>query len=265
MHRSSRSAITLMAVASTMPVVITVANAGESSYSYSGLASREMIRRQNAVAEGDRLLAEGREAYAKGDYQQAVDKYTQAVAKIPNAPMFADRRQSYIAHLSDASVALAMQHRKVGKYTEARSLLDGVLAVDPNNAQAKREVGYLDDPIRTNPAPTYEHTQNIDKVRRTLYTAEGNYNLGKYDAAKHEYENVLRLDPYNSAARRGLERLAADRQEPRRTPRVDERHGHHRHRQTDQDIDQACLEDVRACRPAEHEGVDDGEHGVATL
>ncbi len=207
MYRSSRTAVALMAAASTMPVVITVANAGESG-SYSGLAQREMIRRQDAVIEGDRLLAQGREAYATGDYQKAVDNYTQALQKVPDAPMFADRRQSYIAHLSDASVALAMQHRKVGKYTEARTLLEGVIAVDPNNGEAKRELAYLDDPIRTNPALTYEHTQNVDKVRRTLYTAEGNFNLGKYDDAKREYDNVLRLDPYNSAARRGLERMA---------------------------------------------------------
>ncbi len=209
MYRSSRTAIALMAAASTMPVAITVANAGEGSSGYSGLAEREMLRRQDAVREGDRLLAEGREAYAKGDYQMAVDKYTQALQRVPDAPMFADRRQSYTAHLGDASVALAMQHRKVGKYAEARTLLEGVLAVDPNNGQAKTELGYLDDPIRTNPALTYEHTQNVDKVRRTLYTAEGNYNLGKFDDAKKEYENVLRIDPYNSAARRGLERLAA--------------------------------------------------------
>ena len=209
MYRSSRTAVALMAAASTIPAVITVANAGEGGGGYSGLAQREMIRRQDAVVEGDRLLAEGRDAYAKGDYQQAVDKYTQALQKVPDAPMFADRRQSYIAHLSDASVALAMAHRKVGKYTEARALLEGVTAVDPNNAAAERELGYLDDPIRTNPALTFEHTQNVDKVRRTLYTAEGNYNLGKYDDAKREYDNVLRIDPYNSAARRGLERISS--------------------------------------------------------
>ncbi|MFN6017836.1 MAG: Amuc_1098 family type IV pilus outer membrane protein [Verrucomicrobiota bacterium] len=206
---SCRSVIALMAVASSLPSVVSVANAGEGGYGYSSLAQREMLRRQDAATEGDRLLAEGREAYAKGDYQQAVDKYTQAVQRVPNAPAFADRRQSYIEHLGDASVALSMQHRKVGKYAEARTLLEAVIAQDPNNFEAKRELGYLDDPIRTNPALTYEHTQNVDKVRRTLYTAEGNYNLGKYDDAKREYENVLRIDPYNSAARRGMERIAA--------------------------------------------------------
>ena len=208
-YRSSHTALVLMAVASSMPVTVTVANAGEGSSGLSGLAQREMIRRQDAVAQGDALLNEGREAFAKGDYQQAVDKYRQALDRLPDAPMVADRRQSYIAHLSDASVALAMQHRKVGKYPEARTLLEGVLAVDAENGAAKQELGYLDDPIRTNPALTFEHTQNIDKVRRGLYTAEGYFNLGKYDEAKNEYNNVLRVDSYNSAARRGLERIAS--------------------------------------------------------
>ncbi len=213
MYRSSRTALALMAVASSTPLTVSPAIAGEGSSGSSGssgrsgLAEREMIRRQNAVTEGDALLAEGRQAFARGDYQKAVDKYRQALDRLPDAPMVSDRRQSYIAHLSDASIALAMQNRKIGKYSEARTLLEGVLAIDPENPDAKREIGFLDDPIRTNPALTYEHTQNVDKVRRGLYTAEGNFNLGKYDDAKHEYENVLRVDPYNSAARRGMEKL----------------------------------------------------------
>lgn len=210
MYRSSRTALALMAVAASMPATITVATAGEGG-SYSGLAQREMIRRQEAVIDADRLLLEGREAYAKADYETAVNKYRQALDRLPDAPSLADRRAEYTLHLSDASVALAQQYRKVGKYTEARALLDGVLdpEVDPNNAAAKRELTFLDDPIRTNPALTYEHTKNVDAVRRGLYMAEGNYNLGKYDDAKREYEDVLRKDPYNTAARRGLERLAS--------------------------------------------------------
>lgn len=205
---SRRTATALMAVASTMPMVITSANA------QSSLAKREMIRRQNDIANAERLLVEGREAYAKGDYPMAVDKYKQALGKVPDVPSnpaLVQRRQVIKQHFADASVALAMQHRKVGKYDEARTLLESVLKEDPNNMIASRELGYLDDPIRTNPALTYEHTQNVDKVRRTLYMAEGYYNLGRYDAAKKEYEDVLRIDPYNTAARRGMERLAQAR------------------------------------------------------
>jgi general secretion pathway protein D len=206
-HLSSRAALALMAVASSLPAVMTTATAGESG-GMSGLAQREMLRRQDGVSQADILLQEGRVAYAKGDFQQAVDKYNQALGSLPNAPLVSDRRQSYVAHLGDASVALAQQHRKVGKYSEARSLLEAVLAADPENLDAKREAGYLDDPIRTNPALTYEHTQNVDKVRRGLYTAEGFVNLGKYNDAEREYENVIRVDSYNSAARRGLEKVS---------------------------------------------------------
>jgi len=210
LYRTSRTTLALMAVASSMPVAVTVANAGESAGTagLSGLAQRELIRRQQAVQEGDLLHLEGREAHNKGDFQLAVDKFRQALDRVPDAPLFADRRAAYTADLTASSVALSQAHRRVGKYSEARSLLEGVLAVDPNNFLAKQELGFLDDPIRTNPALTYEHTQNVDKVRRGLYMAEGNYNLGKFDAAKRDYEDVLRIDPYNSAARRGLERLA---------------------------------------------------------
>ena len=210
-HYTSRTAATLMAVAATMPFTISSADAGEGYSGMSGLAQREIIRRQEAVAEADRMFIEGREAYAKADFQKAVDKFRSALSTLPEAPTLADRRASYTEHLADSSVALAQQFRKVGKYDEARALLDGVLTpeVDPENAAAKTELGYLDDPIRTNPALTYEHTKNIDEVRRGLYMAQGNFDLGKFDAAKVNYESVLRIDPYNAAARRGMEKIAA--------------------------------------------------------
>jgi general secretion pathway protein D len=210
-HYTSRTAATLMAVAATMPFTISSADAGEGYSGMSGLAQREIIRRQEAVAEADRMFIEGREAYAKADFQKAVDKFRSALSTLPEAPTLADRRASYTEHLADSSVALAQQFRKVGKYDEARALLDGVLTpeVDPENAAAKTELGYLDDPIRTNPALTYEHTKNIDEVRRGLYMAQGNFDLGKFDAAEANYESVLRIDPYNAAARRGMEKIAA--------------------------------------------------------
>lgn len=220
MYSHSRLAIALMAVASTLPVTISTAIAGEGGSTYrGGLAEREMIRRQEAVAQADKLLLEGREAYQKGEFQKAVDKFTEARSILPNAPMMADRRASIEAHLASASVGLGQQFVRhggkdplkggKGTYDDARVLFEEAVAADPTNALARRELAQLDDPIRVNPALDYEHTKNIDEVRRALYTADGAFNLGKYDQAKREYEKVLRIDPYNTAARRGMETIAS--------------------------------------------------------
>ena len=208
-YRTSRTAAMLVAAAAAMPVIITHATAQDGAGGMSGLAQREMIRRQGAVRQADEALVAGRKAYTEGDYDKAVTEYKRALDILPEAPMLADRRTEFLAHLADASVALAQKNRKVGKYKEARAVLDEVIKADPENVLAKREIGYLDDPIRTNQALNYEHTKNIDKVRRGLYTGEGFFNLGKYDDAKREYEKVLRVDPFNKAARRGMERAAA--------------------------------------------------------
>lgn len=209
-YSSSPTAVSLILLAATMPFNISSAQSSETGSGRSSLAQREIIRRQQAVVEADRLFAEGREAYQKADFQQAVDKYKQALGNVKDVPALVDRHESYTQHLADASVALAQAHRKVGKYDEARQLLEGVLSpdVDPDNAIAKTELAYLDDPIRTSPALTYDHVKKVDEVRRKLYMAQSQYDLGKYDHAKKEYEDVLRLDPYNEAARRGMEKVA---------------------------------------------------------
>jgi len=72
----------------------------------------------------------------------------------------------------------------------------------------ERESQRMDDPIRTNPALTYEHPRNVDQMRRDLSMAEGNFNLGKNDDSKRAYNKVLKIDPYNSNAHRGLEKIA---------------------------------------------------------
>jgi Mg-chelatase subunit ChlD/tetratricopeptide (TPR) repeat protein len=180
---------------------------GGESLSGGSLAQREIARRQNNVAQGDEALLNGREAYAKGDYAEAANKYKEALSALPDTPALADRRESYSQHLSDASVAQAQHMRKAGKFDEARKLIEQAEANSPQDATIKNELAYLNDPIRTSPALTYEHVQKVDDVRRSLYKAQGNYDLGKYDDAKKEYESALQVDPNNQAARRGLEKV----------------------------------------------------------
>ena len=196
LNRTARVLTLSLGLATLVPAV---------AFSQSDLAKREMMRRAEKVRQAEELLGSGREAYQDGDYQSAVTSYNEALGVLPGGFATAERRRVLEAHLADATVASSQQFRRTGKYAEAREKLNQVLSIDPNNQRAREEIEYLDDPVRTNPALSFDHTTNVDKVRRFLYTAEGFKNLGLFDAAIREYQKALQVDPYNSAARRGME------------------------------------------------------------
>lgn len=200
-HRSSRTAAILMAAAAVMPLASHVAQA-------QSLVQQEIARRAAQVQEADAALLAGRKLYAESKFEEAVAEYRKAINLLPTGPAVADRRHAYTGHLVDGSIALSQSFRRVGRYAEARQLLSDVLAKDPLNVAAKQQLEYLDDPIRTNPVLTYSHTQDAEAVRKHLYRAEGYNNLGQYDEAEEEFKEVLRVDRYNKAARRGMERVA---------------------------------------------------------
>jgi len=173
----------------------------------------EAARRQQAAMEAQELLLHGDRAYENGDYQKALAAYTGALDGLPKAPATAAMRDAAIDRMVTAAIALSQKQARQGDLDAAKKTLNRVLAegVAPDDVRARQALAKLDDPIRTNPALTREHARNVDEVRRALYTAEGHFNLGRYDEARASYEKVLRIDPTNKAARRGLERLAAAR------------------------------------------------------
>ena len=175
------------------------------------LAANEVSRRSAAVDEAQELLGKGDEAYTAGRYSEAAEAYAGARELIPNAPVSAELRSAATERYAQASVEHARVLSRNGDVAAAKAAVDKVLieSIAPNNPGALAFRAQLDDPIRTNPALTKEHAENIDSVRRLLYTAEGAFNLGKFDQAKSTYEDVLRIDPTNSAARRGMEQVAA--------------------------------------------------------
>ena len=204
-HRSSRTAAVLMAAAIAMPIVVT----SQASAQESNLVQQEIARRTLQIAEADKSILDGRKAYADKNYEEAVNQYRKAVTMLPEGPIAADRRREYIGHLLDGSIALSQQYRRTGRYNEARELLDNVLEKDPGNIVAKKHLEYLDDPIRTSPTLNYEHVKNVEKVRKLLYRAQSYYDQAQFDHATLEYKEVIRIDPYNKAARRGMERVNA--------------------------------------------------------
>lgn len=76
---------------------------------------------------------------------------------------------------------------------------------EPNNKRARKELSELRDPVRNNPALTPAHVKDVEEVQRLLELGWGYYDLGKFDEALKTFSQVLKIDPYNTAARNGQE------------------------------------------------------------
>lgn len=163
------------------------------------------------VQEGQMLLQKGDESYRAGKYKEASEAYAGARNAFPDADATAELRDAATRRYALASVEYSRELLRNGDLAAAKAAVDMVLeeSVSPDDPIAKAFRAQLDDPIRTNPALTTGHAADVDEVRRLLYMAQGAFDLGKFDEADVRYKDVLRIDPYNKAARRGMELVAS--------------------------------------------------------
>lgn len=209
----SRSALggrcaALLACACLLPAVVTAGPQDGKS-----LAERETGKRGARFEEAQVLLDNGDAAYTEGDYAKAVMAYGGALERLPEAPVTLQWRNIAKDRLITASIEQAHVLSRKGDVAGAKKLVSGLTTVAPGNPRVADELNQLNDPIRTNQALTAEHAAQVDKVRRLLYLTEGAFNLADYDQAKRHGEAILRIDPYNTAARRWLERVNAAKSE----------------------------------------------------
>ncbi|MDO5472797.1 MAG: hypothetical protein Q4F35_05635 [Akkermansia sp.] len=224
---TSKSTMMLAAMALTCPVVqagtdgylSTSTAAGTSEVGptamytsqQSSINARERARRVAMEQEARQLLQEGRDAYKSGKYSIALEKFQSAWNRIPKAPATQRMQEHIIDVIGDASIAVAGEYAKVGRYDDAEQLLLDVLSRNPNNERARRDLSMLRDPIRNNPALTPQHVNDVEEVGRLLTLAYGYYDLGKYDDAYSTFAQVIKIDPYNQAARAGQEAVSKRR------------------------------------------------------
>ncbi|MBK8038556.1 MAG: type II and III secretion system protein [Verrucomicrobiaceae bacterium] len=95
----------------------------------------------------------------------------------------------------------------IGKRPEADELIAKLLAASPNDKQVLSCRARFADPDRYPPALTSEHVDNVRKVEALLLKANSALEIGDYDLSIRLYQDVLRIDKYNNAARRGMERV----------------------------------------------------------
>jgi general secretion pathway protein D len=211
--RFNSSVVTRARLLALAPVTCLLLSLPVAAQQPSALAQAELQRRAAKASEAQELLKKGDEAYESGRWADAIAAYTGARELLPAAPATAALRDAATERLVQASVEQARHQRRLGDVEGAGKTVESVLgdSVAPGDALATEMQEQINDPIRTNPAATLEHTQDVEEVRLLLYKAEGFANLGEYDKASRVYEDVLRVDPTNKAARRGMEAVEQHR------------------------------------------------------
>src|SRR5438128_8386581 len=173
------------------------------------ISKREVERRQAALPRGVEALARGQAAMQAKNYAVAHDEFRNALNSLPDAVTSAKAHDEAVTGFCESGVKVAEQDRADRKFAEAEPGLGEVLddRYDPNCRPALELLAHLQEPGYFNKTNGPKFVEKVQEVKQLLADAQGYYDSGRYDLAFKKYEQVLAIDPYNTAARHGEEKI----------------------------------------------------------
>lgn len=173
------------------------------------VAEREVQRRQAGITQGEAALARGQAAMKAKDYAAAHEEFRTAVMYLPDAVVSGKAHDEAVEGFCKSGVVLAEARIAEGRYADAEAILSETLSdrYDPKCRAAQELYAHLRQPGYFNKTMSPTFIEKVEQVKQLLTEADGFYNSGRYDLAMKRYDQVLVLDPYNTAARKGQEKI----------------------------------------------------------
>ena len=192
------------------------------------VAEREVQRRQATIPQGEAALARAKSAMKAKNYTLAHEEFRSAVSYLPDAVVSGKAHDQAVDGFCKSGVALAEARIAQGRNADAEAILSEILSnrYDPKYRPAHLlytrlrqpgsfDKGSFDKTVRTVDEaevdcagkPALPFPQRVERVKELLADADSAYQSGRYDLAMKRYDQVLCLDPYNTAARRGQEKI----------------------------------------------------------
>src|SRR3954468_10200613 len=173
------------------------------------IAEREVQRRQAGIPAGEAALARGKSALRSRNYTVAYQEFKTAIAYLPDAVVSGRAHDEAADGVCKSGTVLAEARIAQGDYAGAEAILNEILTrYDPNCRHAQELLAHMRQPGYFNKTVDAGFINKVEEVKRLLAEADGFYQSGQYDKAMKRYDQVLTLDPYNTAARRGQERIS---------------------------------------------------------
>src|SRR5436190_485373 len=173
------------------------------------VAEREVQRRQAAMPQGEAALERGKTAMKAKNYTLANEEFKTAVGYLPDSVVSGKAHDEAVDGFCKSAVVLAQARIAQGDYAGAEAILNQVLSnrYNPNCREAQELYKHLRTPGYFNKTITPNFINKVEEVKQLLTDADGFYQSGQYDLAMKRYDQVLALDPYNTAARKGQEKI----------------------------------------------------------
>lgn len=177
------------------------------------IADREVVRRQEALLLAEASEKKGDRAMERQDYEAAYANYLEAAERIPLGSAAAKQRQPVVQKFTKAALAYAEKLIRDGRFADAERVAKTILLpqFDPENRAAVRLLSRLEQPDYYNKTITPSFAADREEVSKLLTEAQGFFDAGRFDLAMKRYEQVLLIDPYNVAARTGMERVQKEK------------------------------------------------------
>src|SRR5216117_4368806 len=143
------------------------------------------------------------------NYTLANEEFKTAVGYLPDSVVSGKTHDEAVDGFCKSAVILAQARVAQGDYAGAEAILSQALSsrYDPNCREAQELYKHLRTPGYFNKTVTPNFINKVEEVKQLLTDADGFYQSGQYDLAMKRYDQVLALDPYNTAARKGQEKI----------------------------------------------------------
>ena len=196
-------ALSLLVLIATLP-----ASAADSVVQ---LAEREALKRQMRIDSTGAELKRASDLVMEGKTEEALNLLESLYQALPEAPLTQEARSVTKAGYISVGCMRSEELMAAGKRPEADALLEKLLRVSPNEKQVIELQKRFADPDRHPPALTAEHIENVRNVQGLLLKGNSAIEIGDYNLAIRIYQDVIRIDSANSAARRGMERAEREK------------------------------------------------------
>ena len=195
---------------------------GEGSWAGLGLQeqlSKESQRREEMVKPLQEALAQGEKLAAEGQILRAWEILDQAWQQTPDALQQSSVGRQALQKIAGWEAKLAESEARQSHWPKAREWALRCLQHSPKNESAATVLQQADAILRrgivdgqdTNPALTDRFFDKLQSARNGLQEADQLRETGQLDLAETRYEEVLRVDPFNLAATRGIQKIYQER------------------------------------------------------